>query len=99
MKSSGHFPTEPPASLPAPYPSGEPGDWRIFGVGVFLIALFLSALAFSPTGAKVSPSATGGQGLATRTTTSTRALVRQERDTQTVGGESVLAQTGTAEDL
>ena len=99
MKSSGHFPTEPPVSMPVPYPSGEPGDWRTFGVGVFLIVLFLSALAFSPTGAKVIPGATGGQGLATRTTPSTRALALQERDTQTVGGERVLAQTDTAEDL
>ena len=99
MKSSGHFSTEPPASMPAPYPSGEPGNWRTFGVGVFLIALFLSALAFSPTGAKVIPGDARGQDLATRTTTSTKALALQERDTRTEGGERVLAQTDTAEDL
>lgn len=99
MKSSGHVTTDTPPAMPTPYPSGEPGDWRTFMVGVFLIALFLSALAFSPTGVEVVSGAPSVRDMATRTVPVTEALALQERYTQTVGGDNVFAETQTAEDL
>lgn len=101
MKSSGHVtPASPPAT---PYPSGASGDWRTFMVGLCLIALFLSALAFSPTGTEWVPGAPAAQNLATRPTPTSEAfgeaLALQERYTQTVGSERMFAQTQTAEDL
>ena len=103
MKSSGQVPPASPAAMPAPYPSGASGDWRTFTVGVCLIALFLSALAFSPTGTEWVSGAPAMQNLATRPTPTPEAfggaLALQERYTQTVGSEGVFAQTQTAEDL
>ncbi len=104
MKSSGHFTAASPPAMPPPYPSGAPGDWRTFVVGVFLIALFLSALAFSPTATEWVPGAPVTQDLATRPTPPNgalgEALALQERYTPAMGGgESVFAETQTAEDL
>jgi len=103
MKSSGPVTPASPPAMPAPYPSGASGDWRTFTVGVCLIALFLSALAFSPTGTEWVPGASATQNLATRPTPTSEALggvlALQERYTQTVGSEGVFAQTQTAEDL
>lgn len=102
MKSSGHFTSETQPVVPAPYPSGAPGDWRTFMVGVVLIAMFLSALAFSPTGADYVPGAPTIQNLATRPAPAaprTEALALQERYMTTVGAESVYPDAPSAEDL
>ena len=103
MKSSGNVTPASPAAMSAPYPSGASGDWRTFMVGVCLIALFLSALAFSPTGTEVVPGAPAMQDLATRPMPASEALgealALQERYIQTVGSERVFAQTQEAEDL
>lgn len=103
MKSSGHFAKASPSTMQAPYPSGASGDWRTFVVGVCLIALFLSALAFSPTGTEFVPGAPAMQDRATPRAPAAQALgealALQERYTQTVGGESVFAETQTADDL
>ena len=102
MKSSGHFTSETQPVAPAPYPSGAPGDWRTFLVGVVLIAMFLSALAFSPTGADYVPGVPAIQDLAARpvpVAPPTEALALQERYVPTVGGESVYPQAPAAGDL
>lgn len=103
MKSSGHVTPASPPAMPEPYPSGASGDWRTFTVGVCLIAIFLSALAFSPTGTEWVPGEPSMQNLAIRPTPTSEALgealALQERYTQTVGSERVFAQTQEAEDL
>lgn len=103
MKSSGHFPTASPSEMRAPYPSGASGDWRTFVVGVFLIVLFLSVLAFSPTGTDWTPGAPAMQDLATRPAQPTEALgealALQERYLPGGGGKTVFAETRAADDL
>lgn len=102
MKTSGHFTSETQPVVPAPYPSGAPGDWRTFMVGVVLIAMFLSALAFSPIGADYVPGAPTIQDLAALPAPAaprTEALALQERYMTTVGAESVYPDAPSAEDL
>lgn len=70
----------------APCPTGAPGDWRLFGLGVLLIGVLLGALALIPHGIErathPSPSATVGtralpmaQGLAVEREASTAGAV------------------------
>lgn len=99
MKSSGPVTPASPPAMPAPYPSGASGDWRTFMVGVCLIALFLTALAFSPTGTEWVPGAPAAQNLVAMPAPTSEALALQERYIPTVGSERVFAPTLTAEDL
>ena len=73
-------------AAPAPCPTGAPGDWRLFGLGVLLIGVLLGALALIPHGIEratnASPSATVGaralpvaQGLAVEREASTAGAV------------------------
>ena|SRR3990167_4430923 len=99
MKSSGYFASEPEPVAPAPYPSGTPGDWRMFLVGVLLIGLFLGAWALSPIGVDLVPGELAIQELATRPAVPTEALALQERYTPTMSGEGVYPEIQRAEDL
>jgi hypothetical protein len=103
MKSSSHFPTASPSGMRTPYPSGASGDWCTFVVGVFLIALFLSVLAFSPTGTGWTPGVPAVQYLATRPAQPTQALgealALQDRNLPAGGGKTVFAETRAAENL
>lgn len=98
MNPSGYQPNDLPPARPAPYPSGTPGDWRTFGVGVLLIGLLLCVLAFAPTGADAVRGAIA-EDPASRTTPTPPAVALELHQSQARAAESTLGQPVTAGDL
>lgn len=91
-------PGESSAAMPPPL-SGGYGDWQTCLVGLCLIAVFLCALAFGPTGGAPPPGAPPVQQLSSRPAHEPQALVANEGLTPAVGDAADVVVVQKAEDL